>query len=69
MKPLYKLLKKETKFEWIQECTNALNALIKQVATNPVLVTPNGDEPFKLETNASTYAVWAALFQKDKWGK
>ena len=68
-KPLHELLKKETKFEWTQECTNLLDALIKQVTTNPILVAPNEDEPFKLETDAFAYVVGAALFQKNKQGK
>jgi hypothetical protein len=43
--------------------------LIKQVAQDPILTAPNEDEPFELETDASAYAVGAALFQKDKRGK
>ena len=68
-KPLNDLLKKEVKFEWTPECREALDALIKQVAQDPVLVAPNEDEPFELETDASAYAVGAALFQKDERGK
>ena len=36
---------------------------------NPILITPNEDKSFKLETNASAYAIGAALFQKDERGK
>jgi hypothetical protein len=43
--------------------------LINQVAQEPVLVAPNEDEPFKLETDALSYAIGAALFQKDERGK
>jgi len=32
------------------------------VALDPVLIAPNGDEPFELETDALAYAVRAALF-------
>jgi hypothetical protein len=68
-KPLNNLLKKGIKFNWIKECEEALDALIKQVIQDPVLVAPNEDEPFELETDASAYAVGAALFQKDERGK
>ena len=68
-KPLHNLLKKTTKFEWKQEHTDTLDALIKQVATDPILMAPNENEPFKLETDASAYAIGAAFFQKDKQGK
>jgi len=68
-KPLNDLLKKGVKFIWTEECTTALNALIKQITEDPVLVAPNSDEPFELETDASAYAVGAVLFQKDERGK
>jgi hypothetical protein len=46
-----------------------LDALIKQVTQDPVLVAPNEDKPFELEIDASAYAVGVALFQKDERGK
>jgi hypothetical protein len=61
-KPLNDLLKKGIKFNWTRECEEALNTLIKQVEQDPVLIAPNEDEPFKLKTDASSYAVEAALF-------
>jgi hypothetical protein len=68
-KPLHDLLKKGIKFMWTAECERALDSLIKQVAQDPILVAPNEDEPFELETDASAYAIGAALFQKDERGK
>jgi hypothetical protein len=68
-KPLHDLLKKGVKFIWTSECRTSLDALIKQVTQNPILITPNEDKSFKLETNASAYAIGAALFQKDERGK
>ena len=58
-----------TKFEWKPEHTDALDALIKQVATDPILTALDKKEPFELETDASAYAVRAALFQKDEQEK
>jgi hypothetical protein len=43
--------------------------LIKQVTQDPILIAPSKDEPFELETDASAYAIGAALFQKDERGK
>jgi hypothetical protein len=68
-KPLYDLLKKDTKFLWEEKHEEALDALIKQVDQDPILMAPNRDEPFKLETNTSAYAIGAILFQKDERGK
>jgi hypothetical protein len=39
------------------------------VTQDPILIAPNKDKPFKLKTDASAYAIGAALFQKDKRGK
>ena len=68
-KPLNDLLKKGVQFKWTTECRNALDELIKQVTQDPILVAPNEEQPFELETDASAYAVGAALFQKDERGK
>jgi hypothetical protein len=42
---------------------------MKQVDQDPILMAPNRDEPFELETDASVYAIGAVLFQKDERGK
>jgi RNase H-like domain found in reverse transcriptase len=54
--PLTQLLKKERKFEWMDECTAALDKLIKIVTSDPVLHRPNYDLPFTLEVDALQYA-------------
>src|SRR5882757_4965970 len=46
-RPLHSLLKKGVKFDWTPECKQALDELIEQVAQDPVLVAPNGQEPFE----------------------
>jgi hypothetical protein len=68
-KLLHELLKKDTKFLWEKKHEEALDALIKQVNQDPILTAPNRDKPFKLETDASAYAIGAVLFQKDERGK
>jgi len=62
-KPLTKLTKKIT---WTQEYREALDKLIKIVTSELVLACQNLDKPFKLETDASAYAVGTILFQEDK---
>ena len=68
-RPLCNLLKKGGKFKWTDKCRQALDTLIQQVSTDPILSAPDESRPFELETDASSYAVGAALFQKDHRGK
>jgi len=63
------LLKKDVKFEWTLECEDVLNQLINCINQDLVLIAPDEDRPFELETDALAYAVGAALFQKDDRGK
>ena len=46
-----------------------MDTLINCIEQDPVLIAPDEDKPFELETDASNYAVGAALFQKDERGK
>jgi hypothetical protein len=69
VKPLTQLLKKNTKFEWTDACTNALDRIINILTTEPVLTHPDPEKPFKLEVDASDYAMGAILFQRDERGK
>jgi RNase H-like domain found in reverse transcriptase/Integrase zinc binding domain len=62
---LNKLLKKNKKFKWTEECTQAVDALIKAVTSNPVLLHPDFKKPFVLEVDASQYATRAILYQQD----
>jgi hypothetical protein len=61
--PLNELLKKNKKLEWTKECTQSVNALIKAVTSNPVLLRPDYKKPFVLEVDASQYATGAILYQ------
>jgi hypothetical protein len=65
-RPLTNLLKKTTKFEWTEECTKAVDQLIKAVTSDPVLQRPNLAELFVLEVDASQYTSRAILHQADK---
>jgi hypothetical protein len=70
-RPLHDLTKTKTStpFQWTEECTAALNQLIEQVTSEPVLHHPNPSQPFELWADASTYALGAVLAQRDQQGK
>jgi RNase H-like domain found in reverse transcriptase len=65
---LTQLLKKEKKFKWTDECTKALDELIRIVASDPVLHQPDYTKPFTVEVDASQYATGAILYQENKSG-
>jgi hypothetical protein len=62
---LNELLKKGKKFEWMEEYTQAVDALIKAVTSHPVLLCLDYKKPFILEVDASQYATGVILYQQD----
>ena len=68
-RPLHNLTKKDTPFEWTQECMDALEQLIQAVTSKPVLYQPDLAKQFELEVDASLFAVGAVLFQRDEEGR
>jgi hypothetical protein len=69
VKPLTKLLKKNTRFLWTERCTKVLDRIIDVLTSASVLTHPDPDKPFELEVDASNYATGAILFQRDERGK
>ncbi|QRW08587.1 Retrotransposable element Tf2 protein [Ceratobasidium sp. AG-Ba] len=67
-RPLHDLTKKDTRFEWSQECQQAFEEIKKRVSQDPVLIHPDPDKPFILETNASGIAIGAILSQRGEDG-
>jgi hypothetical protein len=65
-KPLTTLLKKNLKFIWTENCTNALETLINIITSEPVLVPPDTTQQFILEVDASQYTTGTILFQADR---
>lgn len=53
------------KWEWSSLQQEAFDQLKRHFTTMPVLIQPDLDKPFTLETGASAYAVGAVLSQKD----
>ncbi|GJV66783.1 reverse transcriptase domain-containing protein [Tanacetum coccineum] len=58
-------LKKDTPFEFDDECQKAFESLKEKLTCAPVIVSPNWNLPFKLMCDASDFAVGAVLGQKD----
>ena len=67
--PLNNLLKKNTLFNWTQECEDAFLELKKRFTEEPVLMMPDQAHQFIVEANTFKYASGAILQQKDKEGK
>jgi len=63
--PLTKLMGKDVPFEWGPPQKEAQNKLIDMITHAPVLVRPNPDRQFKLETDASQIGTGAILYQRD----
>ncbi|QRW01159.1 Retrotransposable element Tf2 protein [Ceratobasidium sp. AG-Ba] len=67
-RPLHDLTKKDTRFEWSQECQQAFEEIKKRVSQDPVLIHPDPNKPFILETDASGIAIGAILSQRGEDG-
>ena len=61
MKPMYQLLKKETKWCWTDECQKSLDTVKKQLSSSPVLVHYDPRLPITVASDASPYGVGAIL--------
>src|SRR6201999_4625655 len=68
--PLNDLTKKCTKWTWEEKHQIAFDVLKSHVTSAPILIQPDVHQPFKLETDASDYAIGAVLSQRcedEKW--
>ena len=62
--PLHNLTRKDVEFRWTTECQEAFDTLKKKMVEAPVLVYPNFDLGFTLETDANYQGLGAVLSQK-----
>ena len=68
--PLYRLTRKEVKWEWNSSSEDAFQDLKDKLVKYPVLLAfPDWQREFYLQTDASSIAVGAILSQKDRLGK
>ncbi|GJS25470.1 RNA-directed DNA polymerase, eukaryota [Tanacetum coccineum] len=63
-KPMTKLLMKDVKFDFSNDCKKAFNILKEKLTTAPIIISPDWKVPFKLMCDASDFAVRAVLGQR-----
>ena len=63
--PLNKLIRKDTKFVWTEECQVAFETLKRALVTAPVLAFPQFDKPFILAVDANDESIGYVLSQLD----
>ena len=63
--PLIRLTRKDTPFEWTEECRQAVRDLKKAVISAPVPIRPDPSKQFKLEVDTSQIATGTILYQCD----
>jgi len=64
--PMYKLIQKDTEWNWNDECEQAFQTLKNKLITYPVLRQPDLQKKFILETDACGVAIGAILSQLDE---
>ncbi|GKA47789.1 reverse transcriptase domain-containing protein, partial [Tanacetum coccineum] len=63
-KPMTKLLMKDAKFDFSDDCKKAFNILKEKLTTAPIIISPDWNIPFELMCDASDFAVGAVLGQR-----
>ncbi|GFU10206.1 retrovirus-related Pol polyprotein from transposon 17.6 [Trichonephila clavipes] len=63
-RPLHKLTESKQKFQWTKECEDSFLQLKEALTSSPILIYPQPDKPFILDTDASNESVVAVLSQE-----
>lgn len=66
--PMEKLLKRDAKYEWTQECQKSLDILKEKMVIAPILVFPDWKRPFHIHVDASSIALGIILAQSEEGG-
>ena len=64
-KPLYKLLEKDAKFIWGEDCQRSFEQLKTYLTTTPIVGGPNWQLPFEVMSDASDLTIGAVLGQRE----
>ena len=64
-KPLYKLLEKDAKFVWEEDCQKSFEELKFHLTTAPIVRAPKWQLPFEVMCDASDLAIGAVLGQRE----
>ena len=65
-KPMDELLKKDTKFEWTEDCDTSFQELKERLTTAPVLTLPDIRKEFQVYCDASRLGLGCVLMQEGK---
>ena len=63
---LYKILKKNMRFEWSEECQQSMDKLKKRLTTAPVLILPMNSSDYVIYNDASLRDIGCVLM-KNEW--
>jgi hypothetical protein len=61
--PMEKLLKKDSKFQWTEECQQIFDTLKQKMVTTPILAFPDWSKEFNVHVDASSIALGVVLAQ------
>ena len=61
--PMGKILNKDSKFQWTEECQQSFNTLKKKMITAPILVFPDWSKEFHVHVDSSSMALGEVLAQ------
>jgi hypothetical protein len=61
--PMEKLLRKDTKYQWNDECQHFLDTLKEKMVITPILIFPYWEKTFHVHVDASTISLGAILAQ------
>jgi hypothetical protein len=59
--PMEKPLRKDTKFQWNEDCQHCLDTLKEKMVTAPILVFPDWEKTLHVHVDASTISLGAIL--------
>jgi hypothetical protein len=68
MKPIYKLLKKDVKFDWNEESKRAFECMKTAICEAPVLISPDYNKDFQIFSFAFEDTIAGVLLQKNDQG-
>ena len=66
VKPLYKLLEKDAKFVWEEDCQRSFEEIKAYLTTAPIVRAPNKQLPFEVMCDASDLAIRAVLGKREE---
>ncbi|GFX94391.1 retrovirus-related Pol polyprotein from transposon 412 [Trichonephila clavipes] len=65
-RPLHKLTESKQKFQWTKECEDSFLQLKEALTSSPILIYPQPDKPFILDTDASNESV-SSIISGNRW--